>query len=82
MADPNELTGVLGPGEHIDIASAYVGGITAMLGSSAPFSGPGKYENDEGVIPWPGGVARAAPRKCSSPKSTSLARVKKLNGIW
>jgi hypothetical protein len=40
-----ELSGVLNPGDDIDITSVYVGGITAVLGSSHPFVDPdaGKY---------------------------------------
>lgn len=54
-----QLTGVLGPGEQVDITSVYVGGITALLGSSQPFSDPdsGKPAGDEGIIPWPPNVA-------------------------
>ncbi len=54
-----ELSGVLEPGEKVDITSVYVGGITAVLGSSAPFTEPdaGKYVADGTTIPWPAGVA-------------------------
>jgi hypothetical protein len=57
--NPNELVGVLDVGAQVDITSVYAGGITALLGSSAPFSSPdaGKYLSDEGSIPWPAGVA-------------------------
>jgi hypothetical protein len=36
-----------------------VGDLTALLGSSLPFSSPdaGKYATDEGTIPWPNGVS-------------------------
>jgi hypothetical protein len=54
-----ELSGVLATNEHVDVTSVYLGGIVAVLGSSAPFSGPdaGKYVADEGTIAWPAGVA-------------------------
>jgi hypothetical protein len=54
-----ELSGVLNPGDKVDITSVYVGGITAVLGSSHPFVAPdaGKYVADSGMIPWPAGVA-------------------------
>jgi hypothetical protein len=54
-----ELSGVLNPGDDIDITSVYVGGITAVLGSSHPFVDPdaGKYVADGATIPWPAGVA-------------------------
>jgi hypothetical protein len=57
--DPFQLAGVLAPGEQVDITSVYVGGITAILGSAEPFSDPdgGKPVGDEGIIPWPLGVA-------------------------
>jgi hypothetical protein len=53
-----ELSGVLDPGARIDITSVYVGGITAVLGSSHPFVDPdaGKYVADGAMIPWPAGV--------------------------
>jgi hypothetical protein len=53
-----ELSGVLNPGEAVDITSVYAGGIVAVLGSSHPFVDPdaGKYVADEGMIPWPAGV--------------------------
>jgi hypothetical protein len=54
--DPNELVGVLAPGAQVDITSVYDGGITAVLGSSDPFSDGSKYVSDEGTIPWPAGV--------------------------
>jgi hypothetical protein len=54
-----EMVGVIAPGAQVDIASVYDSGLTALLGSSAPFSSPdaGKYASDEGSIPWPAGVA-------------------------
>jgi hypothetical protein len=54
-----ELSGVLNPGDEVDITSVYVGGITAVLGSSRPFVDPdaGKYVADGAMIPWPAGVA-------------------------
>jgi hypothetical protein len=57
--EPNVLVGVLAPQTQIDITSVFVGGITAIVGSAEPFSNPdaGRYNGDEGVIPWPGGVA-------------------------
>lgn len=58
--DSYQLVGVLDPGARVDIMNVYDHGITtALLGSSAPFSAPdaGKYESDEGSIPWPAGVA-------------------------
>jgi hypothetical protein len=56
---PNELAGVLNPGDEVDITSVYVGGVVAVLGSAHPFSSPdaSKYAGDEGTIPWPAGVA-------------------------
>lgn len=52
-----ELTGVLEPGQSIDITTVYTNGIIAVLGSSAPFLGPDAGAKvDEGVIPWPNGV--------------------------
>jgi len=55
----NAVAGVLNPGAYADITSVYVGELTALLGSSLPFSAPdaGKYATDEGTIPWPGGVS-------------------------
>jgi hypothetical protein len=55
----HQLAGVLSPGAQLDIASVYLGGIVAIVGSAEPFSSPdaGKYIGDEGTIPWPGGVA-------------------------
>jgi len=54
-----ELAGVLAPGSYVDITSVFAGGITALLGASQPFSQPdaGKFDYDEGTIPWPQGVA-------------------------
>ena len=52
-----ELSGVLNPGERIDITPAWLGGITAVLGASEPFSDMSHYVSDEGTIPWPAGVA-------------------------
>jgi hypothetical protein len=54
-----ELSGVLYPGDKVDITSVYVGGITAVLGSSHPFVDPdaSKYVADGAMIPWPAGVA-------------------------
>jgi hypothetical protein len=54
-----QLTGVLAPGQQVDITSVYVGGITAVLGSAEPFSNPdgGRPVGDEGIIPWPLNVA-------------------------
>ena len=57
FGDMGELSGVLGPGERIDIASIWVGGTTAVLGASKPFSDMSHYVTDEGTIPWPTGVA-------------------------
>jgi hypothetical protein len=34
----------------------FLGGITAVLGSSEPFSNMSHYASDEGTIPWPSGV--------------------------
>jgi hypothetical protein len=51
-------TGVLGPGDRLDITSVYAGRTVAILGSAEPFSDPdGAYVNDEGTMPWPTGVA-------------------------
>jgi hypothetical protein len=57
--EPDVLTGVLAPQAELDITSVFEGGVTAILGSSEPFSDPdaGRYVGDEGTIPWPGGVA-------------------------
>jgi hypothetical protein len=54
-----ELSAVLNPGDQVDISSVYVGGITAVLGSSHPFVDPdaGKYVADGATVPWPAGVA-------------------------
>ena len=59
FGNAGELSGVLDPGEQVDITSVYVGGITAVLGSSQPFIDPdaGKYAADGATIPWPAGVA-------------------------
>jgi hypothetical protein len=51
-----ELSGVLQPGEQVDILPVYIGGVTAVLGASLPFSDAGKFASDEGTIPWPAGV--------------------------
>ena len=57
FGDPNELTGVLQPGQGVDITSQYTGEAVAVLGSSEPFSDdPDKYVADEGTLPWPAGV--------------------------
>jgi hypothetical protein len=55
----NELSGVMNPGGRVDITSAFVGGIVAVLGSSHPFVDPdaGKYVADGTTVPWPAGVA-------------------------
>jgi hypothetical protein len=55
--EADQLVGVLAPGARVDITSVFAGEITALLGSSAPFSSPGKNVSDEGTIPWPAGVA-------------------------
>jgi hypothetical protein len=56
--DNSQLVGVLNPGEQVDITSVFVGGSVAVLGSAEPFSGAdASYASDEGMIPWPGGVA-------------------------
>jgi hypothetical protein len=54
-----ELSGVLNPGDSVDITSVYIGGTVAVLGSSHPFVEPdaGKYVGDGAMIPWPAGVA-------------------------
>ncbi len=53
-----ELAGVLSPGARVDITSVFDGGMTALLGSARPFSGPdASHAYDEGSIPWPQGVA-------------------------
>ena len=59
FGNAGELSGVLDPGEQVDITSVYVGGITAVLGSSQPFIAPdaGKYTADGATIAWPAGVA-------------------------
>jgi hypothetical protein len=52
------LYGVLEPGDRVDIASVYFGGVVAILGSAEPFSATaGHYVSDEGTIPWPTGVS-------------------------
>jgi hypothetical protein len=51
-----ELSGVLNPGERIDISPVWLGDITAVLGASEPFSNMSHYVTDEGTIPWPAGV--------------------------
>jgi len=56
--DQYQLAGVLDPGDQVDITSVFEGAITALLGSSEPFSYPdASYASDEGTIPWPGGVS-------------------------
>lgn len=57
--ESNQIVGVLDPGGKVDITPVYDGGSVAVLGSADPFSSPdaGKYESDEGTIPWPAGVA-------------------------
>jgi hypothetical protein len=59
FGNPDELSGVINPGQSVDITSVYVGGTVAVLGSSHPFTDPdaGKYVADGGQIPWPAGVA-------------------------
>jgi hypothetical protein len=59
FGNTGELSGVLDPGQQVDITSVYVGAITAVLGSSRPFVDPdaGKYVADGAMIPWPAGVA-------------------------
>jgi hypothetical protein len=60
LGDPYySLAGVLDPGANVNITSVYVGGITAVLGSSQRFSDPdaGKYVSDESTIAWPEGVS-------------------------
>ncbi len=59
FGNQGELSGVLNPGDKVDITSAYLGGIVAVLGSSQPFADPdaGKYVADGATIPWPTGVA-------------------------
>jgi hypothetical protein len=50
--------GVLAPGAYVDITAFYNGGDVAILGSAEPFSSPdAAYAADEGIIPWPLGVA-------------------------
>jgi hypothetical protein len=67
---PNQLFGVLDPGDSVDITSVYDGGITALLGSADRFSAPGKNVSDEGTIPWPAGV-----RGSGGAQEMSLAEV-------
>lgn len=67
---PNQLFGVLDPGDSVDITSVYDGGITALLGSADRFSAPGKDVSDEGTIPWPAGV-----RGSGGAQEMSLAEV-------
>jgi hypothetical protein len=56
--NPEQVAGVLPPGGQVDITSVYSGGITALLGSSDPFSfSDSAYASDEGTVPWPGGVS-------------------------
>jgi hypothetical protein len=57
FGEADELSGVLEPGQRVDIASIWVGGITAVLGASEPFSNMSHYVGDEGTISWPAGVA-------------------------
>jgi hypothetical protein len=57
FGDAMELSGVLSPGERVEAAQSYLGGITAVLGASEPFSNQSHYVSDEGTIPWPAGVA-------------------------
>jgi hypothetical protein len=59
FGNSGELSGVMNPGQEVDISSVYVGGIAAVLGSSQPFVDPdaGKYVADGATIPWPAGVA-------------------------
>jgi hypothetical protein len=55
--EQNQLTGVLQPGDQVDITSAFTSGIVALLGSPAPFSpADAGYAGDEGTIPWPAGL--------------------------
>lgn len=56
FGDAMELSGVLNPGERVDISSIWLGGITAVVGASEPFSNMSHYVSDEGTIPWPTGV--------------------------
>jgi hypothetical protein len=53
-----QLAGVLMPGTQVDITPVYVGGYTAIVGSSEPFSSldSGHPVGDEGSILWPPGV--------------------------
>jgi hypothetical protein len=55
--DPDQLAGVLQPGDQVDTTSVFASGVVAVLGSSAPFSpADASYAGDEGTIPWPAGV--------------------------
>jgi hypothetical protein len=53
----DELSGVMNPGEAVNITSVYTGGIVAMLGSSHPFTDGSRYIADGTTIAWPAGVA-------------------------
>jgi len=57
FGEPGELVGVLSPGARVDVASVLAGGIVAVVGASEPFSNMGHYVSDEGMLPWPAGVA-------------------------
>ena len=62
--DQYQLAGVLDPGDQVDITSVFEGAITALLGSSEPFSYPdASYASDEGTIPWLEGCPVATARK-------------------
>jgi hypothetical protein len=54
-----QLAGLLMPGTQVDITPVYVGGYTAIVGSSEPFTSldSGHPFSDEGSILWPPGVA-------------------------
>jgi hypothetical protein len=54
-----QIAGVLAPGTQVDITPVYVGGYTAIVGSSEPFMSldSGHPVSDEGSILWPPGVA-------------------------
>ena len=82
MADPNELTGVLGArGTHRHRFCLcwrnyrHARQQRAVLGS-------GQYENDEGVIPWPGGVASGGASQMFVAQIDVVGACEKLNGIW
>jgi hypothetical protein len=50
--------GVLAPGAFVDITAFYNTGDVAIVGSAEPFSAQdAAYASDEGIIPWPVGVA-------------------------